>query len=62
MQSNRINKLIIRLIENTITEEESEQLAEWLKEEKNLNYFNEFIATNQLISERKKYEPTKKIH
>ncbi|MFC5682397.1 FecR family protein [Flavobacterium sp. MAHUQ-51] len=62
MQSNRINKLIIRLIENTITEEESEQLAEWLKGEKNLNYFNEYIAANQLISERKKYEPTKTIH
>lgn len=57
MQTNRINKLIIRLIDNTITEEESIQLTEWLKEAKNQDYFNEFIATNQLIAERNSFEP-----
>ncbi|MEL1239675.1 FecR family protein [Flavobacterium flavipallidum] len=59
MQSNRINRLIIRLIDNTITDEESMVLTEWLKEAKNQDYFNKFIAANQLISERKKFEPKK---
>ncbi len=62
MQSNRINKLILRLIDNTITEEESIQLTEWLKETKNQDYFNEFIATNQLIAKRKTFKSKKSIN
>ncbi|MCR8668951.1 FecR domain-containing protein [Aestuariibaculum sp. M13] len=50
------DRLILRLINNTISEEESEKLAKWVEDSGNLNYFNEFVEVNQLISSKKKFD------
>lgn len=56
MSNNRIDRLIIKLIDNTITDEESEKLKTWLKSEENLTYFNEFIEINYLINSKNEFD------
>lgn len=56
MDKLEIDKLIVRLIDNSISEEESIKLATWLEQRDNLNYFNEFIAINHLINSKQKFD------
>lgn len=59
MNTFKIDKLIVKLIGNTISEEESEVLANWLSIEENLHYFNEFIELNQLINNKQEFNYNK---
>ncbi|AUP78922.1 FecR family protein [Flavivirga eckloniae] len=54
--NNKIDRLILKLIENTISDKESEILKTWLKSEENLAYFNEFIEINYLINSKNKFD------
>lgn len=55
MNQKKIDKIIVKLIENTISETESELLKQWLQEEENLNYFNDFIEVNHLANSLSKF-------
>lgn len=56
MNKNQVNKLIVKLINNSITESESNELVKWLEDINNLKYFNEFIEINYLINSKKKFD------
>ncbi|WP_147679002.1 FecR family protein [Algibacter pacificus] len=56
MNKNQVNKLIVKLINNSITESESNELVKWLEDINNLKYFNEFIEINHLINSKKKFD------
>lgn len=50
MSQKQIDKIIVKLIDNTISENESEVLKKWLQDEDNLMYFNQFIEVNHLAN------------
>ncbi|WMI64125.1 DUF4974 domain-containing protein [Aestuariibaculum sp. YM273] len=56
MDNQDIDRLILRLINNTISEIDSERLVKWLEIPENLNYFNEFVKVNQLVNSNKKFD------
>lgn len=56
MKKHEVDRLIIRLIDNSISDEESDKLATWLEKPENLKYFNEFIELNHLINSQRKFD------
>jgi ferric-dicitrate binding protein FerR (iron transport regulator) len=56
MKKHEIDRLIIKLIDNSISDEESDKLATWLEKTENLRYFNEFIELNHLINSQRKFD------
>lgn len=56
MDKNEVDRLILKLINNSISERESENLANWLEKADNLKYFNEFIELNHLINSKRKFD------
>jgi len=50
MNQKKINSLILKLINDTISEQESEQLVKLLNDDNNLEYFKEYIQINLLIN------------
>lgn len=55
MNQTKIDKLLLKLVENRISQTESEELLEWLKSGDNLEYFNEFVAINQLVNAKREF-------
>ena len=56
MNNQEVDRLILKLINNTLSEIDSDKLVKWLVEPENLNYFNEYIKVNQLINSTKKFD------
>ncbi|UJH67043.1 FecR family protein [Allomuricauda sp. SCSIO 65647] len=56
MDNSKIDGLIVKLIENSISEKEANILKEWLQNEDNATYFNEFIEINHLINSKTKFD------
>lgn len=56
MNKIEVDKLIFKLINNSITDQESEVLVHWLEKSENLKYFNEFIEINHLINSKRKFD------
>ncbi|MEC3966603.1 FecR family protein [Flagellimonas halotolerans] len=55
MNQTKVDKLLLKLIENRISEEESEELLDWLKSEENLKYFNDFVEINHYVNAKKTF-------
>ena len=55
MDNRRADTLIYKLIQNTLDKDESKDLYEWLQNEDNLNYFNEFVEVNHLTNSLASY-------
>lgn len=55
MNQTKVDKLLLKLIENRISEQESKELLEWLKSEESQNYFNEFVALNHLLNSKQTF-------
>ncbi len=55
MDPKKADKLIVKLIDNSISEQESEWLTQWLQDEEHLNYFNSFIEINYLLQSKSKF-------
>jgi transmembrane sensor len=53
-----IDNLIVKLLENIITIEESLVLEDWLKDDNNKIYFNEFVEINYLIKSKNQFDYT----
>lgn len=53
--------LIIKLFENKLSEQEKKELLDWLKEDSNLAYFNEFVEMNHLINSEQKFDHKKPL-
>lgn len=56
MKNREFDKLIVKFINNTISEADSQKLLTWLEIDENVVYFNEFVQINQLINAKKKYD------
>lgn len=50
MNQKQIDKIIVKLFDNTISDKESEVLKKWLQYEDNLSYFNQFVEINHLTN------------
>lgn len=48
--------LIVKLIENNISEEDSKWLVEWLEDDEHLDYFNSFVEINYLIQSKSTFD------
>ena len=55
MDQHKIDVLIVKVLENSITAKESKVLEDWLKEDSNKRYFNEFVQINYLINSKKQF-------
>lgn len=55
MNQTKVDKLLLKLVENRISEAESEELLEWLEQEGNREYFNEFVAIHQLVNAKQDF-------
>ncbi|MHB1108333.1 MAG: FecR family protein, partial [Lutibacter sp.] len=56
MEHRNIDSIIIKLIEDNISDEETEFLIKWLENEKNKIYFDEFIEINYLINAKNGFD------
>lgn len=56
MKKRNIDSIIIKLIEDNISDEENEFLIKWLEDEKNKTYFNQFIEINYLINAKNSFD------
>jgi transmembrane sensor len=54
----KIDNLIVKLLENSITAEESAVLEDWLNDANNKIYFNEFVEINYLINSKSQFDYT----
>ena len=54
----KIDNLIVKFLENSITTEESTVLEDWLKDVDNKIYFNEFVEINYLINSKNQFDHT----
>lgn len=61
MNQSRVDNLLLKLVENRISEQESEDLAQWLKSEENQIYFNEFVEFNHLLNSRQPFGSDTKL-
>ncbi|WP_421824718.1 FecR family protein [Flagellimonas oceanensis] len=50
MNQTKVDKLLLKLVENRLSEQETEALSEWLKSEENQNYFHEYVKINHLLN------------
>lgn len=58
MDHHKIDNLIVKHFENSITAEESSLLEDWLKDSNNKIYFNEFVEINYLINSKNQFNYT----
>lgn len=58
MEHHKIDNLIVKHLENSITAEESSLLEDWLKDSNNKIYFNEFVEINYLINSKNQFNYT----
>lgn len=58
MDQHKIDVLIVKVFENIITAKESKVLEDWLKEDSNKRYFNEFVQINYLINSKSQFDHT----
>jgi transmembrane sensor len=58
MDQHKIDVLIVKVLENSITAKESKVLEDWLKEDSNKRYFNEFVQINYLINSKSQFDHT----
>lgn len=56
MEKRNIDSIIIKLIEDNISDEETEFLIKWLENEKNKIYFDEFIEVSYLINAKNSFD------
>lgn len=56
MNQSKIDKLIVKLLENSITADESAVLEDWLKDDSNKVYFNEWVEINYLINSKSQFD------
>jgi transmembrane sensor len=56
VNKSKIDKLIVKLFENSLTADESTLLEEWLKEDSNKIYFNELVEINYLINSKSQFD------
>ncbi len=56
MDRELIDRLIIKLLEDSISEEESLILKEWLQEAENVRYFNHFIEIDHLVKSKIEFD------
>ena len=61
MNQTKVDKLLLKLVENRISEQESEELLQWLKSEENQNYFNEFVEINHLLNSNQHFPNGKEL-
>ncbi|MBD0833374.1 FecR family protein [Aestuariibaculum sediminum] len=59
MDQERVNILLIKLIERRITPRECQVLKEWIQTPSNLEYFQEFIKVNHFINSKQKFNSEK---
>lgn len=50
MNQKKIDSFILKLINDTISEKQSEQLVRWLEDDQNKKYFEEYIQVNLLLN------------
>ena len=50
------DKLIIRLLEDSISKQEALRLRDWLQKDENVDYFNNFIEINHLINAKNEFD------
>jgi len=58
VEHHKIDNLIVKHLENSITAEESSLLEDWLKDSNNKIYFNEFVEINYLINSKNQFNYT----
>ena len=58
VDQHKIDILIVKVFENSITDVESKVLEDWLKEDCNKRYFNEFVEINYLINSKSQFDYT----
>jgi len=56
MKQRNIDSIIIKLIEDNLSDEENEFLIKWLEDEKNKTYFDKFIEINYLINAKNSFD------
>lgn len=56
MKKRNIDSIIIKLIEDNMSDEENEFLIKWLEDEKNKTYFEQFIEINYLINAKNSFD------
>lgn len=57
VEENKADLLIVKLIENTISEQESKWLSEWLQDEEHQAYFESFVEVHYLMQTKSKFDP-----
>jgi len=50
MNQTKVDKLLLKLVENRLSEKESEELIAWLKSKEHQDYFREFVEINHLLN------------
>ncbi len=62
MENNKVEILIIKLLENRITTEEAAQLSSWLKEDQeHKNYFNRYVELNYFLNAQQTFDGHKSL-
>ncbi|HEY9169481.1 MAG TPA: FecR family protein [Lutibacter sp.] len=56
MKPEKVDAIIIKLIEDNISDKEAEFLTKWMENEKNKSYFDEFIEINYLINAKNNFD------
>lgn len=56
MEQRKIDSIIVKLIENKISDKETDFLLKWMEEEANKVYFDEFIEINYLINSKNSFD------
>lgn len=56
MKQENIDKLIVKLFENRLSEKEAEQLYDWLQDNANADYFDRFVELNHLINTEEDFD------
>lgn len=62
MEQHKIDVLIVKVLQNTITAEESAVLEDWLSDDSNKKYFNEFVEINFLINSKSQFDHTTSLN
>src|SRR5699024_10084530 len=61
LRQEKADILIIKLFEHRITQQEAEELYDWLEEGDNLTYFNEFVRINHLVQAEQNFDHQKSL-
>lgn len=56
MEQRKIDSIIVKLIENKISDKETDFLLKWMEEEDNKVYFDEFMEINYLINSKNSFD------